>query len=144
MARFKYCNELISSLDKEVCPFCGGRYPLEGNSNETEDFTKSFEAIPVEDNFKLRSKVTSFILFILLGFLGVGHFYLGFKKRGLIALAISLVLIGGVGSLIFFLAWKNILIYVFIYLAILVVNIIIGLNYLLRHDLKDNNGEFLK
>lgn len=144
MPRCKYCDELISRLDKDVCPFCGGLKPLEGVDNSTEDLTKAFSAIKEDDVVKHRKKITACLLYIFLGVFGVADFYLGYKRRGLIAILVSLVLIGGVGSAIFFTAWQSPLAYLVFYFAIELVMIFAGLSYLFRHDLVDADGEFLR
>lgn len=144
MPRCKYCDELISRLDKDVCPFCGGLKPLEGVDNSTEDLTKAFSAIKEDDVVKHRKKITACLLYIFLGIFGAGDFYLGFKRRGLIAILVSLVLIGGVGSVIFFTAWMSPLAYLVFYFALELVMILAGLSYLFRHDLVDADGEFLR
>lgn len=144
MPRCKYCNELISRLDKDVCPYCGGLKPLEGNENMTEDLTKAFEKIEVDEEVPSHKKIVTFLLFIFLGIFGIGFFYLGYKKRGLITLITSLVLIGGLGSVFFFTFFNSIFAYLSIYFALEVIMIVFAFLYLCRHDAVDANGEFLR
>ncbi len=144
MPKCKYCNELISRLDKDVCPYCGGLHPLEDSDNMTEDFTKAFNKIEVNDNVVTHKKITTFLLFIFLGIFGVPFFYLGYKKRGLFFLIFSIIFIGGFGSVMFFLVFKSIFAYLIFYFALEIVMIIFGLVYLFSHDKVDANGEFLR
>ena len=48
MAKCKYCGAEISRLDKDNCPFCGGRKPLEGVDDSTQDMTKSLAELNIE------------------------------------------------------------------------------------------------
>lgn len=146
MAKCKYCNAQISRLDKEICPFCGGLRPLEGVDNTTQDFTKAFEPLSEEaKNIKYKSKVVTAVLAFLIGFLGGHSFYLGFKKVGFITIAISLALIGGLGSLLFFTnLLHNALAFLIPYFAIEACMIDVGVSCLIKHDVVDARGEFLK
>ena len=80
----------------------------------------------------------------LLGFLGVHSFYLGKKKTGFITCGISSFLIGGIVKILFLFVLKNILAFLIPYFVIELLMIIVGISYLVRHDVTDGNGEFLE
>lgn len=146
MAKCKYCNAQISRLDKDICPFCGGIKPLEGVDNSTQDFTKAFEPFSEEaKTVKYKSKVVAGLLAIFVGFLGFHALYLGFKKTAFAIFCISFVLIGGLGSLLFFTGLlHNALAFCIPYFFMEAIMIAIGVNCFAKHDLKDARGEFLK
>lgn len=102
MPKCRMCNQRLSKLDKDVCPFCGARKPLLGVEDYTEDITKTLSAIKVEDITKTRNK-NRLIFILLAAFFGVfgAHFY--FYKRNKEAsyiLALSVCLIGLIGTLL--------------------------------------------
>lgn len=144
MAKCKYCHEDISRLDKEICPFCGGTKPLEGTDDSTQDITSVINVMEHQDELKLHFKFVAALLSFFLGFLGVHAFYLGKMKKGLIILAISLAFIGGLGSIIFFAAWKSPFAYLIPYFVIEALMIGVGIGYLTKHNIVDSNGAFLK
>lgn len=145
MAKCKYCHADITRLDKEVCPFCGGSKPLEGDSGQTQDITKVIDQVEHADQIKFHSKVVAAILAIFLGIFGANSFYLGFKKKGFIALAISLVSIAGLGSLIYFVAnWHSPFAYLIFYFVMEAIMIGVGVNYLVSSSITDSSGAFLK
>lgn len=145
MAKCKYCHQDITRLDKEICPFCGGLKPLEGDSGHTLDITKVIDQVEHADQLKFHSKVVAALLAIFLGIFGANNFYLGFKKKGLIALAISIVAIAGLGSLIYFVAnWASPFAYLIFYFVLEAIMIGVGVRYLVSHSVTDSSGAFLK
>ena len=145
MPKCKNCGSEISRLDKDICPFCGARKPLEGLDDSTQDMTKALETLQelgVEP--KSKSKIISAVLAFVLGIFGAHCYYLGKYKIGLIILGISLATIGGIGSILFFLVFHNVLGYLIPFFLMEGIMIGVGLSYLLRHDITDANGEFLK
>ena len=110
MAKCKYCGAEISRLDKDNCPFCGGRKPLEGENTETQDMTKAFETLAemgVEPRNK--SKIVAALLAFFFGIFGAHNYYLGKHKIGLITLGISTTMIAGLGSLLYFVVMHNVI-----------------------------------
>ena len=144
MAKCKYCGETISRLDKEVCPFCGGRKPLLDNEYQTEDMTKALDSLKEEDRPKAKSKIVAAILTFLLGIFGVNSYYLGRYKLGLIVLGISALSIGGVGTIFFFTFLHNVFAYLIPLFVMEALMIGVGISYLVRADVTDAHGEFLK
>ena len=102
MTKCKYCGQNISRLDKEICPFCGGKKPLDGTDTTTQDITKVVDSIDHPVEIKHKKRVITAIFAFLLGFLGIHEFYLGKMKKGLIALGCSLGLIACIGLILFF------------------------------------------
>ena len=144
MAKCKYCHENITRLDREVCPFCGGLKPLEGTDDSTQDITKVIGQVEHADEIKLHSKLVAALLTFFLGIFGANLFYLGRYKKGFIALAICLGIIGGFGSILFFTVWKSPFAYLVFYFVLEALMIAVGVGYLTKHNITDSNGAFLK
>jgi len=145
MPKCRYCHESISRLDKEICPFCGGKKPLEGIDDSTIDITKVFNPVELKENkLKPRSKKVAGILAILLGVFGIDEIYISRPKRALIALAITLLAIGGLGTILFCFALKNVFGFLIPYFVIEIYYIFKGIYMLTSPTLKDGRGEFLK
>ena len=145
MPRCRKCNARLTRLDKDICPFCGALKPLDGQDDSTEDFTKAFDPLKMEDKtVKRKSKKVAAILMMTLGVFGAHAFYLNKWKLGLIILAISISLIAGVGCLLFFLALHNVLAFLIPYFVLEIIMIIGGIIMLNKNDITDANGEFLR
>ena len=145
MAKCKYCHEVISRLDKEICPFCGGIKPLDGTDTTTQDVTKVIDQLEHPVKIKHKKRLVAALLAFLFGFLGAPHFYIGKNKKGLFTAIFCLVFIGGVGALLFFVAGlKNFLAFLIPYLVIELYSIFIGYMYLTKHNIQDSHGEFLE
>lgn len=144
MAKCKYCGENISRLDKEICPFCGGKKPLDGTDTSTQDITQFLDESGKAKKVRHCSKVVAAILAIFVGFLGGHSFYLKKIKNGFIILLISIFLIAGIGSIIYFAGFKSVFAYLIPYFVLEALMIVVGISYLVRHDVTDGNGEFLE
>ena len=146
MPTCKYCHHTISNFDKDVCPFCGEKNPID-NSYETKDMTQFVN--PVTGDFKLyksKSRKIASFLCLFLGSLGAHSFYLGFVKKGLLELFITLAFVGGFGSLLAF-VWfpkpSSPLMYLVSFGLVFIVYAIISIRYFTKDSLKDSRGEFL-
>ena len=92
MPKCRFCGESITKFDKDICPFCGEKKPLEGVDNATIDITQFIETLPEEDKhikFKQHKKIVNILLCMFLGYFSADLFYIGFKKIGLIRLLIN-------------------------------------------------------
>ncbi len=56
MAQCKYCHASITRIDKEVCPFCGGKRPLDGTDTSTQDVTKIVDQLENAVEIKHKKK----------------------------------------------------------------------------------------
>lgn len=145
MPECRNCHREISKFDNDVCPYCGTPHPIDENY-KTKDMTSFVD--PVTGDYKLyksKSKKTASILAFSCGYTGAPLFYLGFRKKGILALAIFLVFYIALALPLFFfvkpLSFWSFLIPLF--LAYL-VNVPFGVRYLKNDSLKDVNGEFLR
>ena len=105
MPKCKYCHENITKFDKEICPFCGGKKPLEGVDDSTYDITQFVDIMKKSDQevkFKQRKRVTNGLLCMFLGIFGADAFYLGFKKIGFIRLIIDILIYAAISLILFF------------------------------------------
>jgi TM2 domain-containing membrane protein YozV len=136
MNKCKSCGSLFQS-NLTSCPVCHtSLIPLP--SKATDDFTQHYN--PLANNVelvRLKSRLLTVILAILLGSTGAHLYYLGYFRRGLFLLifnGLALTL-----SLLFPLLFGIIGITV-----IAVSHLMSGLFYLLNQDAKDARGDFLQ
>jgi TM2 domain-containing membrane protein YozV len=144
MPQCKNCHREITKFDNDVCPYCGTPHPIDENY-KTKDMTQFVD--PVTGNYQLyksKSKKTAALLAIFLGWTGANFFYLGYKKNGVIALLVSLLLIAGGGSLLFFLAKMGWLGYLTSFAIAWILYPGLAIRYLKSDTYKDANGEFLR
>jgi hypothetical protein len=139
------CKSRISKFDKDICPICGAKFPLENAKSETNEVTSEIDVSrPEFSNAKPRYKKILLTLFFLLGFSGAPFFYLKFKKLGLLWLLLNCLSIGGASAFMFFASplayWGILIAFAFVYL----INIIVGIVYFKTDNLKDRNGEFVR
>ena len=104
---------------------------------------------PVTGDFKLyksKSRKIASFLCLFLGSFGVHSFYLGYTKKGLIELLITLMLVGGIGSLFAFglnLSWPTPLSFALPFAVIFLFYAFLSIRYFTKDSLKDSRGEFL-
>lgn len=144
MAKCKYCQETISRLDKEVCPFCGGIKPLEGGDTSTQDVTKVIGQVQGVSEIKHKRRVIAAVLAVVFGFLGLHEFYIGKIKHGIYSLVTSLVAIVGVGCALFFTFWPSAFAFLVPYFIIEAFMLIQATNFIFGHDVTDSKGDFLE
>lgn len=145
MPKCHYCHEELSRLDKDICPFCGAKKPLEGVDESTIDITKMYDPVNLRTTLKPRSRILAGILSFILGVFGIHEFYIFRKKRGFVILLISICLIGGLGTLLFFTGLKgNVFAYLIPFFIVELYCILEGVILLVSHTIKDGRGEFLK
>lgn len=141
------CNSRISKFEKDICPVCGTRNPLDGASSDTVEITSQLD-VHGKDAKKMYDphfRITAFILFSFIGWTGAGYFYLKFKKMGFIWLAANLLVIGGImAAFLLTLGPKSWLSYAAPFASVYLVNMGIGVYYLAKQNAKDGNGEFIR
>ena len=145
MPNCRNCGARLSKFDSDICPVCGTSKPLEGVSSETIEITSQVDL----SNFKAGQKIVRrrkimLILSLLIGWTGAMFFYLKNKRNALLWLLINLGDIAGVSILMFTAVKLNIGLslligFGFAYLC----NIILGLCFFAKKDLKDGEGEFV-
>ena len=145
MPSCRNCGARLSKFDKDICPVCGAKNPLEGVSSETIEITSQVDLSGFVAGQKVvRRRKQMLILACAAGFTGASFFYLKRKGLGLLWLLANLVVIAGLVCL-FLLALKLapwIAIVVPIAIAY-VINAIVGVIYFYLPNLKDGEGEFV-
>lgn len=146
MPNCRNCGTRLTKFDKDICPVCGTTLPLKGVKSETIEITSEIDLTnPEFNNYLPKKRTVTFVLFALLGFSGAPLFYLNKTKAAIIWLLANVLI--GVG--LFFLlsfaftlgtVWGGVITGI----AIFVGNIIPGLYYLIKSDLKDGRGEFIR
>ncbi len=148
MPKCKYCHENITKFDKEICPFCGGKKPLDGVDCSTADITQTIQTVDNQKalNYKPHSKKINAWLCVFFGIFGADNFYLGFRKEGLIRLVINIIYISSLFSLLFFLPTNLGLLYSLLISvgSTFLFYVIIGILSFFTTSKKDSKGIFLK
>ncbi len=142
----KNCHRTIQKFDKDMCPYCGTENPIEDNY-ATKDVTGFIKTTHVDgDLYKSKSRKTAGFLCLLLGYLGIHNFYLGYTKKAILELLLTLVVVGGGGCALFFLLepLKNALAFVIPFALMFIIFAIISVHYFKDDSLTDSNGELLK
>ena len=145
MPNCRNCGARLSKFDSDICPVCGTSKPLEGVSSETIEITSQVDLSGFKAGQKIvRRRKIMLILSLLIGWTGAMFFYLKNKRNALLWLLINLGGLAGVSILMFTAVKLNIGLslligFGFAYLC----NIILGLCFFAKKDLKDGEGEFV-
>jgi len=144
MPNCKNCGARLTKFDKDLCPVCGCKNPLDGVLSETIEVTTEIDLSDENfSNYKPLYKKTLLILFCLLGWTGAPFFYLKNKKWGFLYLLINLALIAGIGVPLFFtqLTFFGLIIAAGVsYVA----NIIVGIIFFFMNNLRDAGGNYVR
>ena len=144
MPNCKNCHSRISKFDKDFCPICGVEHPLDGATYDTIDITKEISLSEELKNVKIKKRLACILLSFFLGFLGIPFFYLNYKKVGFIVAGSSLGLFGLLLLVIILASHSWLWAILAPALVMLVINIVIGIYFILRQNLKTYNGELVK
>ena len=144
MPNCRNCGARISKFDKDICPVCGTKNPLEGVSSETVEITSQIDL----NNFVEGQKVVCrrkkmLILFLACGFSAAQFFYLKRKKFAVLWLIINLAIVAAVYFLISMFRTPLAVCIIVAVLSTYVLNSIMGAIYYFLPDLKDGEGEFV-
>ena len=144
MPNCKNCGARISKFDKDICPVCGTKNPLDGVSSETVEITSQIDL----NNFVEGQKVVCrrkkmLILFLACGFSAAQFFYLKRKKFAVLWLIINLVIMAAVYFLISMFRSPLAVCIIVAVLSTYILNSIMGVVYYFLPDLKDGEGEFV-
>lgn len=144
MPNCKNCGARLTKFDKDLCPVCGCKNPLDGVLSETIEVTTEIDLSDENfSNYKPLYKKTLLILFCLLGWTGAPFFYLKNKKWGFLYLLINLALIAGIGVPLYF---TQLTFFGFIIAAGVsyVANIIVGIIFFFMNNLRDAGGNYVR
>ena len=144
MAKCKYCQRSIERFDADICPYCGGKNPLD-ETYKTMDVTQTFLNVNSDGElYRSKSKKTALLFGGFLGAFGAQWFYLGYKKQGIAELLITLISTLGIGFLLFFTVLPNALAFIIPF----AINVIVGIIFMIRLAMevspKDGRGELLR
>ena len=145
MPNCRNCGARLTKFDKDICPVCGIKDPLQGVTSETVEITSQVDLSEFQEGQKVvRRRKKMLIFFLTLGFTGLGYFYLKKKKEAFFAITISLLLMSSGFLLLHLVASLNIaLSIIFPIIAVYIVHAIFGLVLYFTPNLKDGEGEFV-
>ena len=145
MPSCRNCGARLSKFDNDICPVCGTKKPLEGVSSETIEITSQVDLSDFKAGQKVvRRRKMMLILSLLVGWTGAMFFYLKNKKVAILWLLLNLGFIASISLLLFSLVGLHIALALVIgFAGAYLVNIINGLIFFYRKDLKDGEGEFV-
>ena len=145
MPNCRNCGARISKFDKDICPVCGTKNPLEGVSSETVEITSQIDLNNfVEGQKVVRRRKTLLVLFLSCGFTAAPFFYLKKKKFAIFWLIINLLVMGGLFFLLSMMKGVPLAVAIIVPIVLsYVVNSIMGAIYYFLPDLKDGEGEFV-
>ena len=145
MPNCRNCGARLSKFDKDICPVCGTKNPLEGVSSETVEITSQVDLSGFAAGQKvMRHRKSMLLLSCLIGFTGAMFFYLKNKKFGILWFLINLGSIAGITILLFTLPHLHIALSLVIgFIFSYICNVILGLLYFFKPNLKDAEGEFV-
>jgi len=148
MPNCKNCGTRITRFDKDICPVCGYKKPLDGVESETIELTMADIDLSKENfkDYRPRKKSTFIVLWLLFGIFGIHLFYAKFIKYAFGWLGANLLI--GLGSF----SMVNLLFGQELWISILIA---VGVLYLFNfisfgvfmHKLsysKDHDGNLLK
>ena len=145
MPNCKNCGTRIEKFNKDICPICGCPEPLKEVESNTVEITSEISLCNDELKYKARSKLLTFVLFAFIGWTGIGFFYLKKKQSALIYLLTNILIFGILFVIFKFgiqMGLNNSIILPTI--VIYILNLIKSFYFLLKKDIKDGNGDFLK
>jgi len=129
------CHQKIERMNKEFCPYCGTPRPLQAIPT-----LASNEKLP-----RVRSRKVAALLATIAGLFGVHGFYMKKPQLGLTFILISVFLIGGIGTLLFFFVLKSsIWAFLIPIFTQIVFQCIFAFFLYKKEDLKDGNGELMR
>lgn len=141
----KNCGARIEKFNKDICPICGFKNPLDGATSDTVEITSQINMHNEVSEYKPKKRKV-FIGLTFLSFLGINFFYIKRKNIGLLLLLANVLLIGGIFSLIAF-AFKGNMFLAFIIPFMLFYIVDVAMSFVLFNLIfnhKDGNGNFLR
>ena len=121
--------------DLNTCPVCKTAIIQTEKENPV---TASYAALKDQlELVSLKSRWIVVLSFFLGGFIGLGWFYLGFNRRGIIHLGISFIITMLAITIFISEAFT-------LFLGLLIVQTVLALYYFFNPDAKDARGELLK
>ena len=145
MPTCRNCGARLSKFDKDICPVCGTTDPLKGVNSETVEITSQVDLSGFQEGQKVvRRRKKMLILFLSLGFTGLGFFYLKKKRDALVYLFVNVLLFTSSFLLLYLLAHLHIALAIILPIVLMyVLSVIFGLVYYFTPNLKDGEGEFV-
>lgn len=145
MPNCRNCGARLTKFDKDICPVCGTKNPLDGVLSETVEITTEIDLSDENfSNYKPLYKKTLLLLFCLCGWTGAPFFYLKKTQWGVLYLIINLIVIAGIGLPVCLLTSLSFWGFVISAGVAYVANIIVGIVFFLMNNLRDSGGNYVR
>ena len=144
MPACKNCGARLTKFDKDVCPVCGTKNPLEGVPGDTIELT-SFIDMEKNKDFRVKKKTTMLLYSFVAGFTGLHYFYLHDIKKGVICAVLNVLYF--IMSFILFSVVLDVGAGITVILNLIImyfVNSLVGIELYFKDSLKDGYGEFVR
>lgn len=138
------CGARLTKFDKDICPVCGTKKPLEGVTSDTVEMT-SFIDMENNKDFRVKKRTTMLFFAFVAGFTGLPFFYLHDIKKGVICASLNVIFF--VTSIILFavvLGVNALVATVLNLITMYFVNSLVGIELYFTDSLKDGYGEFVR
>ncbi|MEG2639940.1 MAG: hypothetical protein RR909_00280 [Bacilli bacterium] len=151
MLKCKNCDHKLTKFDRDLCPYCGARNPIDDSSTETIDVTQiidNIENIDHKEKFVRKSRKTYIILMMILGIFSAHLFYIKRYYQAAYLIGANALFIGGGGYLLsifeIFTKSQYYLNWIVALGVVLGLYIILGTCTIFFGEPKDNDNEVLK
>ena len=144
MPNCRNCGARLTKFDKDICPVCGEKKPLEGVSSNTVEFTSQFDISDIKhEKVNIKKRWIAALLSFLVGFTSLQFIYLKYMKDAFVWFVANVVLFSAPFFFLFF--TTNWVIALIVSLSLIyVANIVVGFIILFKPSLKDGNGELVR
>lgn len=143
----KNCGARLSrTKDKDICPVCGTKNPLEGALSDTDAVTKDIYLAQIKDKpYKPCSRMIAFLLSLICGWSGSAFFYLRFIKIGIVYAICNIAFVCGLSCILYFASQSGLLLSILLPIIIIyIVNLALAVFFMVKGNFKDGRGELVK
>lgn len=143
MPNCRNCGARLNKFDKDCCPVCGTKNPLEGVDSDTVEFTSQISIKGYEEKINVKRRWIAVLLSFFLGLFGIQFLYLKKYKMAAIWLMANVAVFSALFFILLFTVGWLIALIVSLSVCYL-ANIIYGIYLIIVPSLKDGSGELVK
>jgi len=144
MPACRNCGARLTKFDKDICPVCGTKNPLEGVTSDTIEMT-SFIDMENNKDFRVKKRTKMLFFAFIAGFTGLEFFYLHDIRKGVTCACLNVIYFA-VSFILFCIVlelnpWITVLLN---FITMYFVNSLVGVELYFTDSLKDGYGEFVR